>query len=71
VGDKMIGGFAAVAYPAKYGVSGVMTFLVSHEGTVYEKNLGENTSVERRKCVALTRMPAGRRLIKYPVKIQL
>jgi hypothetical protein len=49
VGDKMIGGFAAVAYPAKYGVSGVMTFLVSHEGTVYEKNLGENTSAEAKK----------------------
>lgn len=45
----MIGGFAAVAYPAKYGVSGVMTFLVSHEGTVYEKNLGKNTSVEAKR----------------------
>jgi hypothetical protein len=49
VGEKMIGGFAAVAYPAKYGVSGVMTFLVSHEGTVYEKNLGKNTSVEAKR----------------------
>ncbi len=49
VGDKLIGGFAVVAYPAKYGVSGVMTFLVSHEGTVYEKNLGKNTSVEAKK----------------------
>ena len=44
VGDKLIGGFAVVAYPAKYGVSGVMTFLVSHEGTVYEKNLGKTTA---------------------------
>ncbi|MDP3540776.1 MAG: DUF2950 domain-containing protein [Azonexus sp.] len=40
---KMIGGFAAVAYPAKYGSSGVMTFIVSHDGTVYEKNLGKTT----------------------------
>ena len=40
-GDKMIGGFAAVAYPAKYGVSGVMTFMVNHDGTVYQKNLGK------------------------------
>ena len=40
---KMIGGFAAVAYPAKYGVSGVMTFVVSHDATVYQKNLGKNT----------------------------
>jgi hypothetical protein len=37
----MIGGFAVVAYPAKYGVSGVMTFVVNHDGTVYQKNLGK------------------------------
>jgi hypothetical protein len=46
VGDKMIGGFAIVAYPAKYGVSGVMTFLVNHDGVVYEKDLGKSTEVE-------------------------
>jgi DUF2950 family protein len=40
---KMIGGFALVAYPADYGNSGVMTFIVSHAGTVYQKDLGENT----------------------------
>jgi hypothetical protein len=40
---KMIGGFGLVAYPAQYGVSGVMTFVVNHEGAVYEKNLGKNT----------------------------
>ena len=44
VGGKMIGGFALVAYPAEYGNSGVMTFLVNHNGTVYEKDLGERTS---------------------------
>ena len=43
VKGKMIGGFAAIAYPAKYGVSGVMTFVVNHDATVYEKNLGKNT----------------------------
>jgi len=43
VDGKMIGGFALVAYPADYGNSGVMTFIVSYEGTVYEKNLGERT----------------------------
>jgi hypothetical protein len=40
---KMIGGFAMVAYPAEYGVSGVMTFIVNHEGVVYEKDLGKGT----------------------------
>jgi Protein of unknown function (DUF2950) len=43
VKDKMIGGFALVAYPADYGNSGVMTFTVSHAGTVYQKDLGERT----------------------------
>jgi hypothetical protein len=44
VKGKMIGGFALVAYPADYGNSGVMTFMVNHVGTVYEKDLGENTA---------------------------
>jgi hypothetical protein len=43
VKGKMIGGFAVVAYPAKYGNSGVMTFIVNHDGVVYEKDLGRNT----------------------------
>jgi hypothetical protein len=43
VKDKLIGGFAAVAFPAKYGVSGVMTFIVNHDGVVYEKDLGTST----------------------------
>lgn len=46
VGDKLIGGFAVLAYPARYGVSGIMTFLVNHEGTVYQKNLGKSTSTK-------------------------
>ena len=41
---KMIGGFAVVAYPAQYGNSGIMTFIVNHEGKVFQKNLGKNTS---------------------------
>jgi hypothetical protein len=43
VRGKMVGGFALVAYPAQYGNSGVMTFLVNHQGTVYEKDLGPQT----------------------------
>jgi hypothetical protein len=43
VGDKLLGGFAVVAYPATYRVSGVTTFLVNHEGVVYEKDLGPQT----------------------------
>ena len=40
---QMIGGFALVAYPAEYGSSGIMTFIVSHSGDVYEKDLGKRT----------------------------
>ena len=43
VNGKMTGGFAFVAYPAEYRSSGVMTFLVSEEGVVYQKDLGKKT----------------------------
>jgi hypothetical protein len=43
VRGKMIGGFGLLAYPAEYGNSGIMTFLVNHQGTVYQKDLGPNT----------------------------
>ena len=45
VRGKMIGGFALVAYPARWGASGVMTFICNHQGVVYEKNLGKGTVV--------------------------
>ncbi len=44
VKGKMIGGFAIVAYPAKYTVSGVKTFIVNQDGVVYQKDLGPNTA---------------------------
>ena len=45
----MIGGFALVASPAEYDVTGVRTFIVSHDGVVYEKDLGANTLDEFKK----------------------
>jgi hypothetical protein len=39
----MIGGFALVAVPAEYGVSGVKTFIVSYDGIVYQKDLGKDS----------------------------
>jgi hypothetical protein len=51
VKDKMILGFALVAYPAEYGNSGIMTFVVNQEGIIFEKNLGKNT---RRIAEAVT-----------------
>jgi len=44
VNGKMIGGFALVAYPARYGTSGIMTFIVNQDGQVYEKDLGRKTT---------------------------
>jgi hypothetical protein len=44
VQGRMIGGFAMVAWPATYDNSGVMTFVVNHNGIVYEKDLGPGTS---------------------------
>jgi hypothetical protein len=49
---RMIGGFAAVAWPVKYGDTGVMTFIVSHDGVLYEKDLGPDTAA---RAAALTR----------------
>ena len=43
VKDVMIGGFALIAFPAQYRLTGVKTFMVSHDGVVYEKDLGPNT----------------------------
>ncbi len=44
VKGKMIGGFAVLAYPARYGASGAMSFMVNHDGVVYEKDLGKSTA---------------------------
>jgi hypothetical protein len=45
VKSKLIGGFAVVAHPARYGISGIQTFMVSHDGVVYEADLGPSTTV--------------------------
>lgn len=49
VDGHMLGGYALVAYPARYADSGIMTFMISQDGIVYEKNLGPDTaSIARR-----------------------
>jgi hypothetical protein len=42
-GPRLGNGFALVAAPAEYGVTGVKTFIVSHDGVVYEKDFGPKT----------------------------
>ena len=43
-GENMTGGFALLAYPAQYGISGIMSFTVNQQGIVFEKDLGEKTT---------------------------
>ena len=43
VDGRMVGGFAVLAYPANYDNSGIMTFIISHDGTVYDRDLGPET----------------------------
>jgi hypothetical protein len=44
INGNMIGGFALIAWPADYGDSGIMTFIVNQQGRVYQKDLGEKTA---------------------------
>jgi len=44
VNGELLGGFALIAIPAEYGSSGVMTFIVNHDGVVYSRDLGPHTS---------------------------
>jgi hypothetical protein len=64
----MIGGFALVAAPAHYRVTGVKTFIVSHEGIVYQKDLGPDSLNSSKRWSYTTRtgpgfpqMPHGKR----------
>jgi hypothetical protein len=43
LGERMSGGFGLIAWPAVYDDTGIMTFIMNHDGTVYEKDLGEET----------------------------
>ncbi len=52
VRGNQIGGFAVIAFPASYGDSGIMTFMLSHDGIVYQKDLGENTGAEAQKMAS-------------------
>ena len=52
VKGKLFGGFAVVAYPSSYGNSGVKSFLVNHDGVVWEKDLGPSSAVEAGKMKA-------------------
>jgi hypothetical protein len=52
VNGHMTGGFAMIAFPAQYGDSGIMTFIVGQTGVVFEKNLGRGTEAIARRIIA-------------------
>lgn len=56
VNGRMIGGFAAIAWPVRYGETGVMSFIVSHSGRVYEQDLGPETT---QRAAAITNFDPG------------
>lgn len=52
INGRMIGGFGLVAWPADYGESGVMTFIINQQGKVYQKDLGKNTAAVAQRMQA-------------------
>jgi hypothetical protein len=52
INGRMLAGFGMVAYPAQYGESGVMTFIVNHNGQIFEKDLGADTAAIAAKMTA-------------------
>ncbi len=61
VNGKMTRGFAFLAYPAEYRVSGVMSFLVDQDGIVYQKDLGRNTPAITKTFVRNDRGPTWKK----------
>ncbi|MCC6194277.1 MAG: DUF2950 domain-containing protein [Burkholderiales bacterium] len=57
VHGRQIGGFAVIAYPAKYASSGIMTFIVNQDGKVYQRDLGPDTHA---KAAAIQRFDPGK-----------
>jgi len=70
VKDRMLLGFALIAYPAGYGNSGIMTFMVNQEGSIYQKNLGENTRRLAEETELFDPDPTWRRVEEAPSRKQ-
>ena len=58
----MLAGFAMVAYPSEYGQSGVMTFIVNQNGTIYERDLGRNSAAAGKSMTAFDPGPGWKAL---------
>ena len=62
INGRLLAGFALIAYPAAYGTTGVMTFIVNHYGDVYEKNLGPDTATIAARIAAYSPDASWRRV---------
>jgi len=61
INGKMLGGFAVIAFPARYGMSGVVSFMANQEGVVYQKDLGQNTAALAAEMTEFDPDPSWRR----------
>jgi hypothetical protein len=66
INDHMIGGFAVIAYPARYGVSGIMSFMVNQDEVVYEQNLGQNTAAIVSKITTFNPDASWKQVVSSP-----
>jgi len=62
VNGTMLGGFAVLAFPARYGLSGVVSFMVNQEGVVYQKDLGQDTAALAADMTEFDPDPSWRRI---------
>lgn len=69
--ERMLLGFALIAYPAEYGNSGIMTFMVNQEGSIYQKDLGAETKRLAEEIELFDPDPTWRRVEEAPGQAQL
>jgi hypothetical protein len=65
----MIGGFALIAYPARYGASGIMSFLINQDGVLHEQNLGKNTATIASKMTIFNPDASWRQIASTPMLV--
>lgn len=63
INGRMIGGFAMIAYPSDYGANGVMTFIVNHNGRIYEADLGKDTGAVAAKIESFNPGPGWKEIL--------
>ena len=63
VRGRMIAGFALIAWPVKYGDTGVMTFVINQAGQVYQKDLGPNTTALAKRIQAFNPDPSWSKVV--------